>query len=476
MYKETRLLNLDTQVEAILYLLYDEIVFNRTASTELYLVGGCVRDLLLGQEPKDYDLCTNLTPEEVKNSIKHKRWSVWDSGIKHGTVTVVDTYTKMSFEITTYRQDGKYSDGRHPDSVNFTTSLEEDLKRRDFTINSFAYDFRAHILCMLDSSYLKDLENGVIRCVGDATARFSEDALRILRAFRFAAQKGFILNTATYEAAKACAPLLEKISKERIRDELTKLLLSDNPRLLELLICAGVEPYIFNSRTPITDMINCPHQNPWHYTDVFHHTLDVIERVPATFELRWAALFHDIAKPIVKKPRPKGPEGHYVYYGHPEVSAQIAEEIMQMLKFSTSQICKITKFVRYHDEELATCKMSTFKRVLTDIGPENFLEFMKLRIADSSAHSVILDVKYAIGAINTCYERYQEVIEKQMPLEVKDLKINGYDLLEQHLEGREVGDCLQWLLRIVLDEPAYNTKEKLLALVQTYKEMMFQSS
>ena len=345
--------------------------------------------------------------------------------------------------------------------------IEEDLKRRDFTINSFAYDIIDSNLVMLDKSFLDDLKYGIIRTVGKAVDRFTEDALRILRAFRFAAQTGFIIETETFEATKTCGPLLANISKERIRDELTKILLSDNPRYLEFIITAGLEVYMFDEKMYITDMIVTKHENPWHYTDVFHHTLDVIERVPKVFELRWAALFHDIGKPFVKQPRPQGPADHYVYYGHPEKSVEIAVELMQKLKFSTAQIEKISKYVKYHDEDLSGCKMSTFKKVLNDIGINNFLEFMKLREADSSAHCIFLETKYAIKNVNICYDRYKKVMSNpQTALTVAGLDINGYDLINEGLSGKEIGDCLRWLLELVLEEPSLNKKEVLLRFVK----------
>ena len=298
---------------------------------ELYVVGGSVRDLLLGKTPKDYDLCTDATPEEVKDIIKELGLKSFDSGIKHGTLTIIDEFYGQTYEITTYRTEGDYSDNRHPDKVEFIFDLEEDLKRRDFTINSFAYDLLRNELVMLDSSFKSDLDLGIIRTVGDPCERFEEDALRMLRAIRFSAQLGFSITKHTYNALSMCAPLLKNISKERIRDELTKIIMSDNPQMLEFICNTGMEQYMFDGLTPITDMLNCEHQNPWHYTDVFHHTMDVIKRVPKAFELRWAALLHDIGKPKVKQLKP-GTTDHYRYIGHPEESVKIADKLMEMLK------------------------------------------------------------------------------------------------------------------------------------------------
>ena len=211
------------------------------ADKELFLVGGCVRDLLLNKTPKDYDLTTDATPDEVKAICKKAELKTFDSGIKHGTLTVIDDFYSQSFEVTTYRTDGNYTDGRHPDSVEFVKSLEEDLKRRDFTINSFAYNLLKQEVLALDESFFKDLEYGIIRTVGKAEDRFNEDALRMLRALRFSAQLNFSIANDTYEAIKKLHSNLFRISKERIRDELTKILLSDNPQVLELFVITGLE-------------------------------------------------------------------------------------------------------------------------------------------------------------------------------------------------------------------------------------------
>lgn len=447
-------------------------IFNRNGH-ELFLVGGCVRDLLLNRKPKDVDLCTSATPDQMKviiDSCKLKnlqgasRFRYWDSGIKHGTLTITDHLYNLSFEVTTYRVDGKYSDNRHPDEVTFTPSLEEDLKRRDFTINSFAFNLLKNKLVALDESYLLDLEFGIIRAVGKAKERFTEDALRMLRALRFSAQLNFSIALDTYEAIKECAKLISNISKERIRDELTKILLSDNPQVLELFVITGLEQYALG-KTPIGDILNCPHDNPWHYTDVFHHTMDVVKRVPKTFELRWAALFHDFGKPHVKKLK-EGTENHYNYHGHQDVSADIALGLMEDLKFSNEQNDLIFKFVKYHDSELVDCKNSKFKTVLVDIGIDNFKNFMQLKLADANAHCLTKDTKYAIEYPDKLYARYYKVVSEKQGLTVKDLAINGYDMMNLGFTGPEIGKALNKCLEEVLENPDHNTKEYLLTIVK----------
>jgi tRNA nucleotidyltransferase (CCA-adding enzyme) len=442
---------------------------------ELYLVGGCVRDMLLGKTPKDYDLCTNATPDEVKEISKALGLKTFDSGIKHGTLTVIDDFHGQSYEVTTYRIDGKYSDGRHPDEVVFTPSLEEDLKRRDFTINSFAYDMLKQELLALDESYFKDLEYGMIRTVGNPAERFTEDALRMLRALRFAAQLNFTIQRDTYAAIKELAAKLSLVSKERIRDELTKILLSDKPDMIKLFVLSGLEEYAFGF-TPLGDIMKCPHQNPWHYADVFHHTMDVVNAVPKTFELRWAALLHDTGKPATKALK-EGTVDHYNYHGHPSVSAEIALKLMDILKFSNDQKDLVYKFIKYHDEPLAEVRNAKFKAVVNDIGKEHFADFIKVRAADSFAHNLMMDTKYAIDFPDKVKERFIKIISEDQALKVTDLAINGNDIIaDGFLRGKEIGDCLRWMLDIVLEHPEYNTREKLLELLQTFKEMSFQAS
>lgn len=431
---------------------------------ELYLVGGSVRDLLLGKTPKDYDLTTNARPEEVKEILG--KYPIIETGIKHGTVTVI--YGGEQLEITTYRCDGLYKDGRHPESVEFVNNLEEDLKRRDLTINALAYDIINDEVVSLDETSIKDLHYGIIRTVGNPIDRYNEDALRMLRTFRFSAQLNFSIEEETFKAIKECGYLLQKVSAERIRDELTKILMSDNPQVLELMCICEIEQYLFNGTTPITDILNCEHQNQWHYTDVFHHTMDVIKRVPKKFELRWAALFHDLGKPSVKAIK-EGEPNRYTFYGHQVESVKIADVLMRILKFSDKQRTVILNYVKYHDESLAEVKISTFKRILNEIGVENFLDYIELRKADTLAHRLLAGTKYAIDQISKLYERYDKVVSESQALTVKDLNINGYDIMKLGFEGPEIGNCLKYLLEQVLNENIVNEKDKLIQLAKDYK-------
>ncbi len=466
---------IDNRLYRSLMKLFETFYIYTKPRRELFLVGGCVRDMLLDKEPKDYDLCTNATPDEVKQICDKIGLKYFDSGIKHGTLTIIDDFYGQSYEITTYRVDGKYTDGRHPDEVVFTPSLEEDLKRRDFTINSFAYNLLTQELVMLDESYLKDLEYGVIRTVGNPIDRFNEDALRMLRALRFAAQLNFTIQRDTYAAIKELAPKIALISKERIRDEITKILLSNKPDMLKLFVLSGLEEPAFGF-TPLGDMMKCDHQNPWHYADVFHHTMDVVNGVPATFELRWAALLHDTGKPATKALK-EGTVDHYNYHGHPDVSAEITLRLMEILKFSNEQKDIVYKFVKYHDEPLAEVRNAKFKTIVNEIGKENFPDFIKLRAADSFAHRLLMDTKFAVDFPDIVKERFTKIVEEDQALKVTDLAINGNDILaDGFLKGKEIGDCLRWMLDIVLEHPEYNTRDKLLEYLQMFKDMSFQNS
>jgi len=461
----TFMFGVDNRIYRSLYNLFEAFwIYHKK---ELYLVGGVVRDLLLNKTPKDYDLTTNASIEEIREICAELNLKTFDSGVKHGTLTIIDEFYKTSYECTVYRKDGEYTDGRHPDTVEFVSSLEEDLKRRDFTINSFAYDFIRQEILALDESYFRDLEYGIIRTVGNAEDRFNEDALRMLRALRFSAQLNFSIANDTFEAIKKLSKNLFKISKERIRDELTKILLSDNPQVLELFVITGLEAYAFDGITPIGDILNCEHQNPWHYTDVFHHTMDVVKRVPKTFELRWAALMHDFGKPAVKELK-EGTVDHYHYHGHQDVSVEIAEQLTDILKFSNEQKDLVVKFIKYHDADLATCRNGTFKRILADIGIEHFLDFMKLKLADAYAHQLRKDTKWAIEVPDKVYERFAKVIEESQALTVRDLDINGYDLMELGLKGKQIGDCLNYLVENVLEDANLNDNKQLIELVKQF--------
>ena len=431
---------------------------------ELYLVGGCVRDLLLNKTPKDFDLCTSATPEQLKKLIKeygNENYTVWDSGIKHGTVTVVNSKFNESVEITTFRVDGEYSDGRRPDCVEFSVSLEEDLKRRDLTINSLAYNILEDELIMLEETFMKDLELGIIRCVGDANERFKEDALRMLRAIRFSAQLGYSIEKDTFNAIKVNADLIQNISAERIKDELTKILCSNNPQMLEMLIATGLHRFIMPE---LEEMLNCKQNNKYHYTDVLHHTFDVIKNVSASNDkLRWSALFHDMGKPDCVS---VGEDGYEHFYGHALLSADKVKKYAQLLKFDNATTDFVYTMVKYHDREMDNMKNKTFKDLVNTIGNDRFNDYLMFRQADALAHS---HDNNPLEAVALAKERYKNLLLHPEPMLTKDLAINGNDLKNIGLEGKEIGIALALCLETILENPERNTKEFLLNLVGANK-------
>ena len=431
-----------------------------THKKELYLVGGAIRDLLLDREPKDYDLTTNASLEEIREICAKLNFKTFDSGIKHGTLTIIDDFYKISYECTVYRKDGKYTDGRHPDTVEFGVSLEEDLKRRDFTINSFAYDFMRNEFVMLDESYLKDLEFGIIRAVGDPRKRFEEDALRMLRAIRFAAQLGFTLDADTFNAIKEKASTIQFVSRERIRDELTKIVMSDRPQTLEFLSMTGLDEAI---DLPISKMLEEPQRNKYHYADVFHHTMDVMKSVKKDFVTRWAAFFHDWGKMETVS---VDEEGWQHYYGHPDISATLAAEFMTKYKFDNDSFDAIYKLVKYHDAAIGQdVKMSTMKKFVQKIGKELIPKFIDLTTADRFAHR-LGDIKFSVGNIDSGKKKLIEIAMTEAPLSLKDLAVNGYDMMELGLSGKQIGDALNCCLDYILEHPECNTKEALIKYIE----------
>ncbi len=417
------------------------------AGYEAYAVGGCVRDAILGREPEDWDITTNARPEEVKGLFRR----TVDTGIAHGTVTVM--LGSDGFEVTTYRQDGDYSDHRHPDAVVFTASLEEDLKRRDFTINAMAYRPETGLVDLFGGR--EDLEKRIIRCVGDPRERFDEDALRIMRALRFSAQLGFAIAPETREAIREFAPRLQLISRERIRVELVKLLVSPHPdRLLDLAEC-GITAEIF----PLWDTMLATEQNSaFHLYSVGIHTLKVVENVPAEPVLRLAALLHDCGKPACKT-TDMGSRNHF--HGHAELGATIAEEFLKELRFDNKTINDVVKLVKVHDDRFPP-KRKNVRREMNRVGTELFPSFLKLVLADTLAKS-----NYALEETMHNYtlvcRLYEEITAAGDPITLKDLAVKGSDLIAAGMKpGPEMGEVLSRMLDDVLENPEHNQKEYLI--------------
>ncbi len=421
------------------------------AGYEAYIVGGCVRDAVLGKEPDDWDITTSAKPEEVKALFRR----TVDTGIAHGTVTVL--FGKEGYEVTTYRVDGKYSDHRRPSSVTFTASLLEDMKRRDFTINAMAYNETEGIVDHFDG--VGDLKRGIIRCVGEPKERFDEDALRILRAVRFAAQLDFTIEGATREAIREQAVFLKDISAERIHVELTKLLVSQHPEKLRTAYELGVTAVVL----PEFDrMMETEQNNKHHMYNVGEHTLRVVQEVPANEGLRWAALLHDVAKPVTKTSDERGDH----FNGHNKIGEEIARQILVRLKFDNATIARVKRLVLWHDYGMGEVpSLRTFRRALSKMGADLFEDYSYIKRADILAQSEYMREE-KLDNLDILKEYYRQIIEEKQCLTRKDLAVTGKDLMDHGMKpGKELGSMLDYLLECVLDNPELNTAKDLLELV-----------
>ena len=418
---------------------------------EAYAVGGCVRDSILGRKPGDWDITTSAMPEETKALFE----KTFDTGIEHGTVTVL--LDKEGFEVTTYRIDGKYEDSRHPKEVTFTRSLKEDLLRRDFTINAMAYNETDGLVDIFGG--IEDLEKKVIRCVGDAKARFSEDALRILRGVRFAAQLGFEIEEDTRKGMSELAPTLKNISAERIQVELVKMLVSKRPELLRDAYELGITAIFL----PEFDrLMETEQETPHHMYSVGEHTIRTLENVRADKVLRLTMLLHDMGKPALKTMDENG-VAHFKK--HAFESEIIAKKVLKRLKFDNDTLNKVTKLVLYHDYRMpATAK--NVRRAMNKIGEELFPYFMEVRRADVLSQSMY-QREEKIQNLDEIEEIYAQIVEEGQCVSLKTLAVTGKDLIAAGMKpGKEIGEKLNELLEIVIENPELNKKSELLKLIR----------
>ena len=418
---------------------------------EAYAVGGCVRDSLLGREPGDWDITTSASPDETKKLFAR----TVDTGIEHGTVTVL--LGKEGFEVTTYRIDGKYEDSRHPTEVIFTRNLREDLLRRDFTINAMAYNDTEGIVDIFGG--MDDLKRKIIRCVGNARERFGEDALRIMRGVRFAAQLGFSLEKETKEAMTELDPTLEKISAERIQTELVKLLVSDSPELIREAYHLGITAVILPE---FDEMMRTGQETKYHRYDVGEHTVQAVCNVPPDKVLRLTMLLHDVAKPEMKT---VDADGTAHFKGHDIRGEQKAKEILRRLKFDNDTIHKVTKLVRWHDYRMPAEKKNV-RKAMSKISAELFPMYLLVKRADILAHSMYRREEELenLSGLQKCYE---EIVADHECVSLKQLAVTGTDLIGIGMKpGKQIGEVLNELLRIVLEYPEFNNKEHLLRFVQ----------
>ena len=414
---------------------------------EAYVVGGCVRDSLLGRDPHDWDITTSALPMQVKALFRR----TIDTGLKHGTVTILEG--GEPFEVTTYRVDGEYLDGRHPSEVTFTASLKEDLQRRDFTINAMAYSEKKGLQDFFGG--YPDLEKGLIRAVGDPMKRFGEDALRIMRAVRFAAQLGYEIEEETVQAMKVLAPTLSKISAERIAAELEKLLVSPHPEKLKMAYECGITAVIL----PEFDRcMETEQNNPHHKYSVGEHTIVSIGNARPDRILRYAMLMHDFGKPSCKTTDDQGIDH---FYGHQEVSAQMANDILRRLKTDNETRRSVAKLVRYHD---LTCGLTgkSIRKAINLLGEDLFPLYLEVKDADTRAQS---DFRFQekMDYLEEVRLLYGKILEERDCLSLKDLAVNGKDLIEAGMKpGKEIGQVLAAMFSDVIENPEHNDKEYLM--------------
>lgn len=417
---------------------------------EAYVVGGCVRDSILARTPDDWDITTSAKPEEVKKLFRR----TVDTGLQHGTVTVL--LGNDGYEVTTYRLDGEYEDSRHPKEVTFTSSLEEDLKRRDFTINAMAYHPKEGIVDLFHG--MDDIQNKVIRCVGDPLERFHEDALRIMRAVRFSAQLGFEIEEETKAGISRLTQNLRNVSAERIQAELVKLLVSPHPDYLRVAYETGITKEFL----PEFDRCMETEQNtPYHCFTVGEHILHSLLYVEADKVLRLTMLLHDIAKPVMKTTDENGRD-HFKM--HAVKSEEMSKQILRRLKFDNDTIMQVSHLIRYHDDR-PEGQMKSVRRAVNRIGEELFPLYLKVQKADMLAQSEYRrDEKIARQeSVKACYE---EMLKQNQCVSLKTLAVTGRDLIQAgYKPGPELGEILNRLLEHVLDVPEDNTKEKLMSLI-----------
>lgn len=413
---------------------------------EAYMVGGCVRDSVLGRKPHDYDICTSATPDEILKAFPDEE--IIPTGLQHGTVTIL--INKEPFEVTTYRIDGDYSDNRRPDNVTFTKNLVEDLRRRDFTINAMAYNPKTGLIDPFNG--MEDIKYKKIRCVGSAEDRFNEDALRILRAIRFEAQLGFAGLPETMFEIERQYDRLKNISIERINSEFCKIVASEQ-FCVELVLY----PNVFSLFIPeLKDLIGFQQNNPYHAYDVFDHTVHAIEKCESDdLVVRLAVFFHDFGKPHSYQ---DGEDGIRHFKGHGKVSAEITDSIMKRLRFDNETRNNVVELVYYHD---ATFEVGNkyIKRWLNKIGEIQFRRLLEIRKADIKGQKPDYE-ESRIEKVNNIENILEEILSEKSCFSLKDLAVNGNDVKEvmKLKEGKDIGYWLNEILKRVIDGELENNK------------------
>lgn len=428
-------------------------ILNRFAENgyDAYAVGGCVRDVLLGHNPNDWDITTSAHPEETERIFADRR--VLKTGLKHGTVTVLSG--NQPVEVTTFRVDGAYSDGRHPDSVSFTGKLEEDLARRDFTVNAMAYRPQTGIVDCYGGR--EDLNKKIIRCVGNPDKRYEEDGLRILRALRFASTLGFSLEKGTAESAVRNRSLIDRIAAERVRVEFVKLLCGYSAADILRRYREVIAQFI----PEIQPTFEFCQKNSHHRYDVWEHTLHSLEAVESEPVLRLTMFFHDLGKPMCFTQSADG-VGHF--YGHPATSADLAKQILMRLRFDKKTENTVVTLVKSHDLPLVPEERS-LRRRLNTLGEQNLRLLLKVEKADAKGKGTT-DNSY-FESLEKIPQVLQRIMEQRQCFQLSELAVNGEDLMKAGIpKGAVIGETLKYLLNAVLDGKCANSKQQLLMHLQ----------
>ena len=422
-----------------------------TAGFEAYAVGGCIRDSLMGKEPHDWDICTSALPEQTMGCFTGQ--NIIETGLKHGTITVILNH--KPFEITTYRVDGKYTDNRRPDTVKFVNVLKRDLARRDFTISAMAYNSKAGIVDYYGGQ--QDISERKIKCVGNPNKRFQEDALRILRALRFASVLGFTVEGNTASAMHDNRKLLNNIAAERITDELSKLIIGDN---MHELLSAHIS--VLTEIIPeLEQSIGFEHNNPCHCYDFLTHVLLSLDAAPKDPAIRLTMLLHDIGKPSCYTESDDG-VGHF--HGHSQASSDMANEILSRLKYDNDTSKMVTQLILYHDADIEPIQKH-IKRWLNRIGEERLRQLLMVKRADAMAKSD-KHLQSKLDMLDAIPPLIDEIIAQQQCFLLKDLAVNGRDLIEAGVpQGEKIGTILNRLLEMVINEEVENDKT---ALIESY--------
>ena len=409
---------------------------------EAYVVGGCVRDSLLGIVPHDWDICTSAVPSEIESCFEDRR--IVETGLQHGTVTIIED--GVSYEVTTFRIDGKYSDSRHPDKVTYTKDIDSDLSRRDFTLNAMAYNERVGLIDPFGGAF--DLIRGEISCVGNANDRFKEDALRIMRALRFASTYGFTISERTNEAIHINKKLLNNIAAERIREELCKIVMGKG--VLGVLL--NYSDIIATIIPEIEPCIGFQQNNPYHQYTVYDHIAHAVSNYSGDDQsVKLALLLHDIGKPLCYTEDEKG--GHF--YGHGVYCHDVAEKVMERLRFDNRTSDEVLTLVLYHDAIIEPTTKA-IKRWLNKIGPQRFCQLMDVRMADILAHTKGTQAS-RVDKCNMVKAVLEQVIEEEQCFSISDLAINGHNIMDLGVpEGKRVGEILKKLLDAVIAEDIEN--------------------